>query len=220
MHRTVRFRVRSVLNTPAFAPFGLMGLMGLIGLIAILPLVVPASPARAAGMDDVQSSVDDALLELKVKASLLDRLGTDAFGIDVEVVGDTVVLIGSVEKRATQELAEEVALSVKGVDSVRNKIALEEPKKAEKTEDTPIADGVARGVSKAEREVKDAVLEVRVKRRLLEEIGRHALDLEVEATDGTVTLRGRLPDRERERLALRTARKTRGVDKVIDLIEH
>jgi len=181
-------------------------------------VVLPAPPAFASSLEDVQSSVDDALLELKVKARLLDELGAGAFGIDVEAVGSTVILTGTVEERSTQELAEEVALAVHGVRSVRNKVALEEAEK-EAASDTPVSKQVAKGMSKAEREVRDAVLEVRVKRRLVEEIGRHALDLEVEASDGVVTLRGRLPDRERERLALRTARKTRGVDKVIDLID-
>jgi len=74
-------------------------------------------------------------------------------------------------------------------------------------------------VAKAEGEVLDAVLEVRVKRRLLEEIGRYAMDVEVEAVAGKVTLRGPLPDRQRHRLAIQTARRTKGVDEVIDLIK-
>lgn len=192
--------------------------LALSALAVALFTTVLMLPAAAAGLDDVQSRVDDALLELKVKARLLDELGAGAFGIDVEAVGDTVVLTGTVKERSTQELAEEVALAVDGVRSVRNKVELEKPEASET--DTPIAEGVSKGVSKAEHEVRDAVLEVRVKKRLIEEIGRHALSIEVEAVDGKVTLRGRVPDRERERLALRTARKTRGVDKVIDLLEH
>ena len=51
------------------------------------------------------------------------------------------------------------------------------------------------------------------------EIGRYALDLEVEATDGVVSLRGKLPDRLRKRLALDTAKETQGVKTVIDLLD-
>ena len=206
MHRPVRF---AALSAP---------LLALVAVSVLLGAAVAAPPASASDVEDVRSSVDDALLALKVKARLLDELGAGAFGIDVEVVGSTVILTGTVDERPTQELAEEVALAVHGVRSVRNKVALEKPEK-EASSDTPVSEEVAKGMSKAEREVRDAVVEVRVKRRLIEEIGRHALDLEVEASDGVVTLRGRLPDRERERLALRTARKTRGVDKVIDLID-
>jgi len=167
-----------------------------------------AAPAAA----DLESRVGDAVLELKVKAALLDKLGSEAFGIDVEAIGHTVVLTGEVESRATKELAKEVTLAVRGVRSVRNKLTLERKKRAA---DTP----VSRGVAKAEGEVLDAVLEVRVKRRLLEEIGRYAMDVEVEAVAGKVTLRGPLPDRQRHRLAIQTARRTKGVDEVIDLIK-
>lgn len=175
---------------------------------ACVCLVAFATPAAA----DLESKLDEAVLELTVKAALLDKLGSEAFGVDVEAVGRTVVLTGEVEDRATKELAKEVALAVRGVRSVRNKLTLEHKRKAA---DTP----VARTVAKAEGEVLDAVLEVRVKRRLLEEIGRHAMDLEVEAVAGKVTLRGVVPDRQRHRLAIRTARRTKGVDEVIDLIE-
>lgn len=180
----------------------------LLLLAACLCLAAVSLPAAA----DLESRVDDAVLELKVKAALLDKLGTGAFGIDVEAIGHTVVLTGEVEKRSTQELAKEVTLTVRGVRSVRNKLTLE--KKTKRVE-TP----VARTVGKAEKEVLDAVVEVRVKRRLFEEIGRYATDLEVEAVEGKVTLRGELPDRQRHHLAIRTARRTKGVDEVIDLID-
>lgn len=53
---------------------------------------------------------------------------------------------------------------------------------------------------------------------LAAEIGRHAFDLEVECSDGVVSLRGTVPDEERHRIALRAAESTSGVKKVIDLL--
>ena len=64
----------------------------------------------------------------------------------------------------------------------------------------------------------DAGLESRVKSQLLGELGRYALEIEVEAADGAVSLRGWVPDRTRKRIALATARDTRGVERVIDLV--
>lgn len=54
---------------------------------------------------------------------------------------------------------------------------------------------------------------------LLSEIGTNAFDIEVEATDGTVSLRGKVADSKHEKLALQTAKKCDGVKKVIDLID-
>jgi len=58
-----------------------------------------------------------------------------------------------------------------------------------------------------------------VGKNLLGEIGRYAPDLEVEVTDGVVSLRGTLPDKERKSLALRAARETSGVQRVVDLVQ-
>jgi osmotically-inducible protein OsmY len=73
-------------------------------------------------------------------------------------------------------------------------------------------------VDHVELEVQDAILEARLKKSLLAEIGRYALDVEIESSGGVVSLRGTLPDQERKTLALRTVEKASGVKKVIDLL--
>ena len=157
------------------------------------------------------SRVENAKTELAVQEALLAKLGRGAADVNVHAEGSRVFLTGLVDDRSTQELAEEVALSVRGVTRVTNWVELEEA--------PPPNTPAARAVADAEREIQDAVLEARVKRRLLEEIGRHALAVEVEATAGKVSLRGRLPDEARKRLALETARGVRGVREVVDLLE-
>lgn len=168
---------------------------------------VPGTRSAPAAGD---SDVAEARTEADVRLALLDKLGWDALDVRVDVDGGRVRLSGEVEKRATQELAEEVALSIPGVNRVDNRLTT--PAKAT---DTPVGQAVA----STEREVSDAGLELRVGKNLLAEIGRYAFDLEVEATDGVVSLRGTLPDRERKTLALRAAEGTSGVKKVVDLIE-
>jgi osmotically-inducible protein OsmY len=167
----------------------------------------PQSPAEEPG---IGGRVADALLTEKVRVKLLDRLGTDALGVEIEAAGGRVRLSGTVAERSTQELAEEVARSVRGVRRVDNRIALELRR------DRP--GPVGRAAAETERELSDASLESRVKSKLLGELGRWALDVEVEAADGVVSLRGWVPDAARKRLALDAARDARGVERLVDLI--
>jgi len=159
-----------------------------------------------------EENVEDASLGADVRLALIDKLGFDALGISVDTEGGHVFLTGRVEKRATQELAEEVALSVPGVTKVENSLEL-------KGSGRPPETTADRAVEHTESEVSDAALELRVGKNLLGEIGRYALHLEVESSEGVVSIRGKVPDQERKDLALRAAQNTPGVKKVIDLIE-
>lgn len=188
----------------------LLALLTLTLLLSACASTVSTQRSRDAGWAGGEDRVEDAALAADIRLELFGKLGFDALDIDVDVDGGRVRLRGDVEKRATQELAEEVARSVEGVEKVENRLSLQDGRPG----DTP----VTRAVGTAEREVQDAALEVRVGQRLLGEIGRYALDLEVEVTEGVVSLRGTLPDADRKRLALKTAEETPGVEKVIDLL--
>jgi len=179
---------------------------------SLLSACAATAPGTArGGWANGEDNVEDASLGADVRLALIDKLGFDVLGVTVDTAGGSVYLTGGVEKRATQELAEEVALSVPGVTKVDNRLSLKPAARSETV--------VEQAVSSSELEVQDAALELRVGKNLLGEIGRHALSLEVESTDGVVSLRGRVPDRERKELALRAAQDTPGVKKVIDLIE-
>jgi len=172
---------------------------------------VPTPRSEAEKEAIQQQDVSDARLEKDVRLALLDKLGQDALGVTVDAHRGRVSLVGAVEKRSTQELAEEVTKTVSGVVSVDNHLFAREGE--------PESTKVGRAVGHAEREVDDAALEMRVGKNLLEEIGRYALDLEVEASEGVVSLRGTLPDAERKSLALKVARETAGVKQVVDLLQ-
>jgi osmotically-inducible protein OsmY len=178
---------------------------------AVLSACAGTVPTSRSAPGSRGEDVAEAELAADVRIALLDKLGWDALDIDVEVDGGRASLSGEVDERTTQELAEEVALSVGGVQRVDNRLRV----KGGGGSATP----VSQAVGTAEREVQDAVLEMRVGRNLLAEIGRYALDLEVEATDGVVSLRGALPDRQRKELALRVVEETPGVRKVVDLLQ-
>jgi osmotically-inducible protein OsmY len=172
--------------------------------------VARAEPAPALPLSDRGLELDDAVLHLAVRGALLEHLGTVALGLEIDVDGDLVTLAGDVPSAADEELATEVALSVDGVREVRSDVEVAAP-----PVDTPVAEAVGH----LEHELADALLETRVKRALAAELGKVAFDLEVEASEGRVSLRGEVPDAERHELALRLARNVSGVDEVLDLID-
>lgn len=180
-------------------------------LLGACASTVPTPRSDAENEAIREQAVADARLKNDVHLALLEKLGDDALGVTVEAEGGKIRLIGAVGQRSTQELAEEVAESVPGVKSVENHLfAREKP---------PESTAAGKAVGHTEREVDDAILEMRVGKNLLGEIGRYALDLEVEASEGVVSLRGTLPDAERKSLALKTAQQTAGVKQVVDLLK-
>ena len=198
-HTTLRRR-RTV--TPATVLLAGLSLLAGAGLAL-------AADARATS-EDQESAFRDAVTYVKVRTELLTKLGWDGLRIDVNVHGPDVVLAGTVTKRSTQHLAEEVTLAVSGVQHVTDDVRVG----GEPATETR----VKRTVDQGKREVSDALLEMHVKGRLLEEIGREAMHVEVEAADGVVSLRGTVPTAEQREVAVRTAERTKGVTKVIDLI--
>ncbi|HSS49903.1 MAG TPA: BON domain-containing protein [Thermoanaerobaculia bacterium] len=178
-------------------------------LLSACASTVPTERSQATDEAVREQEVSDARLEKEVRLALLEKLGQDALVVTVDVHDGKVHLVGQVEKRSTQDLAEEVVKTVPGVRDVDDDLT-----NREEAHGTP----VSRTLGHAGSKVDDAVLEIRVGKALLGEIGRYALDLEVEVSEGVVSLRGSLPDRERKSLALKAAGAVPGVNKVIDLL--
>lgn len=153
-------------------------------------------------------SFDEAVTHVKVRAVLLEHFGTDALGVEIQVNGANVVLSGNVEKSNTQELARQAVLSVKGVTSVDSRIQIGNgPATKAKT-----------SANRAKAKLKDALLEAKVKGRLFDQVGGNALKIEVEASGGTVSLKGIVPTKAIRETALDTAKKTTGVTRVHNLL--
>jgi HSP20 family molecular chaperone IbpA len=146
---------------------------------------------------------------LRVKLELLQKLGADALRIDVEAEGGRVVLAGEVEKRATAELAEEVARKVEGVVSVASEIEV-----AGAGESEP----VDRALAEAEHELTDAALEVRARIALVDRLGSDGFRIGTDAASGVLTLEfpKSMPG-ARRREAVRVAKRVEGVQRVVSL---
>jgi hyperosmotically inducible protein len=160
----------------------------------------------------VQDQVADALLLTRIRVALLERLKEDGMRVTIEVHGGSVELSGQVERRENVELAERVVASVSGVRTVRNRVTLAPG-------DRILEPPIAHALGQAERAVANALLEAKVKARLLEELGRVAFDIKVEAAEGVVNLSGTVPDSARERLAVQIAEGTPGVRGLRNLLK-
>ncbi|MBK8595090.1 MAG: BON domain-containing protein [Holophagales bacterium] len=153
--------------------------------------------------ETISTEVSEALTSLSVRSKLVEKLGADALRIDVSFTGETATLTGEVAKAPSQKLAEEVALSVKGVKKVDNKVTQKVPEGT---------------VDASETAVKNLALALKVKGILIGEIGTNALKIDVEAADGVVSLRGKLDKPDTAKAALKKIGATKGVKKVVNLL--
>ncbi len=178
-------------------------------LLLLLLLAASASSPAAIADDDAETS--SLRLELKIKMTLLDKLGVDGLRVETDATsGGRVVLAGEVKKRETRELAADVAKSVEGVREVVNEI------RVEGQDDQPEKVGAA--VAEAEREVKDAGLELRVRLALVDQMGRDGFRIGTDAAGATVSVE--FPagfDPERRKQAIEIAKQVAGVERVVDL---
>ena len=169
-----------------------------------LVLATASAPALVEAAS-TNPEVSQALTGVSVKAKLIEKLGTDGLRIHVQMKGTTAVLTGQVEKKESQELAKEVALSVADVKEVDNRLTQNPARETSAAKDVQL-------------EIEDGVLETKVKGALLTEVGRNALKIEVEATNGVVSLRGPVPSSEISKSAVAKAKAVPGVTKVVNLL--
>jgi|CXWL01.1.fsa_nt_gi osmotically-inducible protein OsmY len=173
--------------------------LALIGAFLIAPSVAFAADNQA-----------DWTTTLKVKLALLDKLGTDCMSVEVTTDAGALTLMGTVEKRETRELAETVAKSVSNVKSVKNDIELK-PGMVQSGK-------VGAAVSEGEAEVKDAMLETRIRIALVDQLSADGFRIGTEAASGVVTL-----EFNRDFTATRRAEATKivkgveGVTKVVSV---
>jgi len=176
----------------------------------------PGPAARAGNAIDrawsaVSDELADAILKTKIRVAMLEHLKSDGLRVQIDVKAGVVDLSGQVGKRANRMLARDVAASVEGVKEVRSRVEVAP------AEATPPP--VTKFVGKVEHGFGDALLEAKVKGRLLEELGKTAFKIDVDAADGVVSLTGTVPDGARRDLAVRTARATDGVKELHDLLK-
>lgn len=155
----------------------------LANLILTGSLLLGGAGAALAGPTPSHSEAQDKAnwtTTLNVKLALLNKLGTDSLRIDVDAAGGNVTLKGMVHKRETKELAETVAKSVAGVKMVDNDLTLASAEANPSKTEAMAKEG--------EAELKDAVLETKVRIALVDKLGSDGFDISTEVASGVVTL--------------------------------
>jgi hyperosmotically inducible protein len=92
--------------------------------LAALVLIVASGCAVQRGQETVGAYIDDAAITTSVKARLIDDKLVDAGAIKVETLNGTVMLSGFAISQDERMKAQDVAMKVKGVKTVKNEIAV------------------------------------------------------------------------------------------------
>jgi hyperosmotically inducible periplasmic protein len=96
----------------------------LTAAVAVLALVAASGCAVQRGQETVGAYVDDAAITTSLKARYVDNKEVDAGAIKVETLNGTVMLSGFAKNANERMTAEDIAMKVNGVKSVKNSIVV------------------------------------------------------------------------------------------------
>jgi osmotically-inducible protein OsmY len=179
-------------------------------ITALLGVLLVVATAAMAVETKTEPNQADSTMALQVKLALLEKLGVDSLHVEALANDGAVTLTGMVDKRETMELSSTVAKSVAGVHDVDNKIELE----------ASAANHSRPGamVGEADSEVKDALLETRLRLALIDSLGNDGFTIGTDAANGVVTLSFNHDlQSARRQQAVGVARHLNGVFKVIEV---
>jgi hyperosmotically inducible periplasmic protein len=196
-----------------------------------------AKDKTAAAAHKTAEVVTDAEITSAVKTKLLADTTVGGLKIDVDTKNGVVTLSGDVKSAAERTQAVHLARETKGVKKVVSKLTLEPAATAtsgkkdigDKTKDTAekAAKETEQGAEKAGKATKDAAVKTKdvvadatvtseVKTKLLADTKVGGLKIDVDTKDNVVTLTGVVNSVEEKNEALRLARTTMGVKRVVD----
>lgn len=161
-------------------------------LVAVLFAAVAIGAAGCATTQPAGQQVDDATITSRVKAKLAGEPDVSTFDFDVDTTDGLVTLRGSVDDPEVRQQAAQLARDVQGVRGVQNRIE----------------------VNGETTRVSDAALATNVKSRLAADPDVGAINIDVDADGGIVTLSGVVRSERSRSRALEIARNVDGVQRV------
>jgi osmotically-inducible protein OsmY len=179
-----------------------------LALATAATIALGLNPLMAsAAQGDLPSQLAEARQEGSIWTAFALNKHLSPFKIDVSVEQGTAVLKGKVENQVDRELAERIALDIKGIDKVDNQLQI----------DPNVAAEPGAKANMAQR-FEDATLTATVKSKLLWSSVTEALNIDVDSAEGVVTLKGRAQSPEAKEVAGNLASNTDGVVSVNNLI--
>lgn len=156
---------------------------------------------------DWSQAAKNAWAQGKIEGLFLVNQHLSAFDIDTEVQEQTVLLTGTVNNDSSKDLAEEIAMSIDGIESVENRLTVDQNQQARKDDD-----GSERSMSTV---ISDATITASVKMELIasEAKARH---IDVDTERGVVTLKGKVESEVKKELAINIAKNVEDVQDVKD----
>lgn len=132
------------------------------------------------------------------------------FEIDTEINGGVATLKGTVESETERQLAEELALGVKGITKVNNQLTID-PAYTEKHAKMDKDRDIDHRERSFMQKVEDATLTASVKSQLLWNNNTEGLSIDVDTKNGIVQLNGTVNSKTESQLAEQIARNTSDV---------
>ena len=201
---------------------------------------VSPSPAAASAADRIGDAAGDAALTAKVKTALLADDEVKGLRIDVDTSNGVVTLKGAADTQAHVSRAETVAKGVDGVKSVENRLtatgstagggvttgaavgsaasgvgtSTERAAESAGRAADRAGDSMSRAADKVGDAVSDAALTAKVKTAFLADPDVKGLQIDVDTSNGVVTLTGTLDSRANIQRAEDIAKRTDGVKSV------
>lgn len=189
----------------------------------LMPFLIVASvlagPTALAGEESADANADgkyegalkDAWLDGKLETALLFNEHLNSFAIDTDVKQGVAYLSGSVDSDIERDLAGQIAKSVNGIDRVESHLVID----GEATS-SAASDG-RRSAAKSFRDgVLNATLTARVKTHLAMNEHTKARNINVDSSNGVVTLTGSVESQAARDLAKTIAKNTNGTVAVVD----
>lgn len=187
-------------------------------LISMVLLVFAATNPVSAHPEEDKSTgqkLNEARLEGQIWTTYTLNRHLNPFELGVDVEGESAVLTGEVEDPVQKELAEQIALGIKGIEDVDNRIEVVQGLEVERQK----TDGDERSFGDR---VSDLSTTASIKSKLLWNRNTSGMSVNVSTENGHVILEGTADSETGKDLAGRLASNTDGVHKVENrlVVEH
>ena len=151
----------------------------------------------------MEQYVQDGWKEGKVETLFLLNPHLNSFKLDAEVKGDRMILDGTVDSVIDKDLAEAIAANINGIAAIENRIVVE-----------PEAHVTNKDIEQVKQQVSDLKVLTVVKGKLVKNPHIAGFAIDVDASDGVVTLSGEVDSSKTRELAKWLAMGTNGVTRV------